>query len=333
MILMAAVFFLKSMDYSLLRRSEYAAGSLGELPEWDVFLSAYNKSQRVNELFAAIKASHKEWLVHPEYDFPESELPGSGRRRLMVSRDEAEFWHQYVFEAGVEQWRRDTRLCIDSTGFMRPHLILLLRLLRDLGFRRLDALYADPKAYEAGDKTPFSQGAITEVRQVRGFEGTHPPDAGEEDVLVIGAGYDDELIRRVAESKRAARKLEMFGLPSLQPHMYEENRLRAAKAEEAVGPLPSRSFLFAPANNPFATAQELHDRLEEERATTGIGNLYLSPLATKAQALGFALYYLCECSGGAASIIFPYAEYYSHETSVGFSRVWLYEFELDWFRV
>src|SRR6266545_5611979 len=321
------------MDYSLLRRKEFAAPKLGELPAWDVFLSAYNKSKRVNTVFASVRADRREWLIHPEYDFPESELPASGERYILHSRDEAEFWHQYFLEAHVQNWSLDTRVCIDSTGFMRPHLMLLPRLLRDRGFSKLDVLYADPKAYESGDKTPFTKGAVTEVRQIRGFEGAHVPDAGEEDLLVIGAGYDDELIRRVAESRRAARKLEMFGLPSLQPHMYEENRLRAAKAEEAVGPLPKRSLLFAPANDPFATAQELHDRLEEERAKRGIRNLYLSPLATKAQALGFALYYLCECVGEAVSVIFPYAEYYSHETSVGLSRVWLYQLELDWFRL
>jgi hypothetical protein len=319
------------MDYSLLRRKEFGASNLSNLPNWDVFLSAYNKSERVNTVFASVQAERKEWLIHPEYDFSGTELPSYGRLFHLDSRDEAEFWHQYLLEANVDAWPKGTRVCIDSTGFMRPHLMLLPRLLSDRGFSRLDVLYADPKAYQAGDKTPFTKGAITEVRQIRGFEGAHIPDAGEGDLLVIGAGYDDELIRRVAESKRAARKFEMFGLPSLQPHMYEENRLRAAKAEEAVGPLPNRSYLFAPANDPFATAQELHDRLEEERARNGIGNLYLSPLATKAQALGFALYYLCECSGKAVSVIFPYAEYYSHETSIGLSRVWLYELELDWF--
>jgi hypothetical protein len=321
------------MDYSLLRRQEFTASRIGELPTWNVFLSAYNRSERVKGVFAAVQADRKEWLVHPEYDFSEPELPTDGGRHILNSHDEAEFWHQYFQEAGVEDWPREARVCIDSTGFMRPHLMLLPRLLRDRGFSRLDVLYADPKAYEAGDKTPFHKGAIIEVRQVRGFEGVHVPDAGEEDLLIIGAGYDDELIRRVAENKRAARKLEMFGLPSLQPHMYEENRLRAAKAEEAVGPLPSRSLLFAPANDPFSTAQELHERLEEERGRRGVKNLYLSPLATKAQALGFALYYLCECVGEAVSVIFPYAEFYSRETSVGLSRVWLYELELDWFKV
>lgn len=321
------------MDYSFLSRKEFSAQQVSELPTWDVFISAYNRSERVNAVFASVRADRKEWLVHPEYDFANSELPADENSYMLNSRDEAEFWHQYFLEADIDSWPQNARVCIDSTGFMRPHLMLFPRLLRDRGFSRLDVLYADPQAYESGDKTPFTKGAITEVRQVRGFEGAHVPDAGEEDLLVIGAGYDDELIRRVAENKRAARKLEMFGLPSLQPHMYEENRLRAAKAEEAVGPLSSRSFLFAPANDPFATAQELHDRLEEERASKGIKNLYLSPLATKAQALGFALYYLCECVGEPVSVIFPYAEYYSRETSVGLSRVWLYELELDWFKL
>jgi len=320
------------MDYSLLRREVVSSRRLAELPAWDIFLSAYNKSERVNAVFDAVKAGRKEWLVHPEYDFSREELPGTGNLHVLQERDEAEFWRHYFMSAGVESWPRDTRICIDSTGFMRPHLMLFLRRLRDLGFSRLYALYADPKAYEAGEKTPFTKGAVTEVRQVRGFEGVHQPDRRDEDLLVIGAGYDDELIRRVAENKRAARKLEMFGLPSLMPHMYEENRLRAARAEEALGQLPSRSLLFAPANDPFATAQELHDRLQEERKASRIGNVYLSPLATKAQTLGFALYYLCEWAGGPASIIFPFAEYYSRETSVGLSRVWLYEFELDWFK-
>ena len=318
------------MDYSLLYRQDFAADRLNELPHWDLFLSAFNKSYRVQTLFANVNATRKEWLIHPEYDFFAMELPHTDIQRHFSTRDEADAWHEYLQEAGFATLPLNTRLCVDITGFMRPHLMLLPRVLHALGFSRLDVLYADPIAYEKGEKTLFTKGAITEVRQVRGFEGAHIPDAGEDDLLVIGAGYDDGLIRRVAESKRAARKLEMFGLPSLQPHMYEENRLCAARAEEAVGPLPERSYLFAPANDPFATAQELHDQLEKE-IKKGQVNLYLSPLATKAQALGFALFYLCECVNTAVSIIFPYAEYYSHETSVGLSRVSLYQLELDWF--
>lgn len=318
------------MDYSLLSRCEFPVDRLNEIPECDLFISAYNQSERVRTLFDAIRSPRKEWLVHPEYDFKPAELPTNGTVHDGFGRDEAEFWHQYFDTADFDNIPVETRISVDLTGFMRPHIMLLPRLLRDRGFTRLQALYSDPRAYVSGEKTPFTKGAVTEVRQVRGFEGLHEP-ADDADLLVIGAGYDHELIRRVAENKRAAHKLEMFGLPSLQPHMYEENRLRAAGAEEAIGPLPERSILFAPANDPFATAQELHDRIVEEH-NRGLGNLYLSPLATKPQALGFALYYLCECLGTPTSIIFPYAEYYSEATSIGLARVWLYNLELDWFQ-
>jgi hypothetical protein len=317
-----------NIDYSLLKREEHPGTDLSGLPRWDIFISAFNQSGRVTELFSQVDASRKEWLVHPEYALDVGDLPVGESVSVLESRDEAEFWASAFIALAADSWPPESRICIDVTGFMRPHLMLFPRLLRDRGFDRLSVLYSDPLAYQSGEQTPFSQGAVTSVRQVRGFEGVHLPD-GEDDLVVIGAGYDDELIRTVAEDKRAARKIEMFGLPSLQPHMYEENRLRAAKAEEAVGPMPSRGFIFAPANDPFATAQELHDRIREERAQ-GLANLYLSPLATKPQALGFALYYLCECVNEATSMLFPYAEYYSPETSVGLARVWHYELELDW---
>ena len=320
------------MDYTLLRKQVFAPGELGQLPTWDVFLSAYNQSYRVTHIFDVVASHEKHWLVHPEYGFAESDLPTSGPVWKLTSRDEAEFWEQFFDDAGADAWPVDTRICIDSTGFMRPHLMLLLLLLRMRGFTFLQVVYSDPVAYESDDRTTFTKGPIQKVRQVRGFEGVHVPDAGDEDLLIIGAGYDAEPIRRVAEDKRAARKLQMFGLPSLQPHMYQENRFRAAAAEEAVGPLPARSLLFSPAYDPFTTAQELHETVEREK-DKGLSNLYLTSLATKPQALGYAFYYLCELAGGPASMIFPYAESYSQETTVGLTRLWLYDFELDWFSV
>jgi hypothetical protein len=317
------------VDYSLLYRQEFSPQSLNKLPTWDLFISAFNDSERVRTVFDNVSASQKDWLIHPEYDFPPAEYPVSGRVFAPPERDESEFWQWYVQQSGMASLSPDSRICLDSTGFMRPHLMFAMLLFQRMGFSLIDVIYSDPKAYESGDKTLFTKGAVMEVRQVRGFEGVHTADATDDDLLVIGAGYDDELIRRVAEDKRAARKIEMFGLPSLQPHMYEENRLRAALAEESVGPLPIRSRLFAAANDPFETAQELSDCVRNE-TNAGMSNLYLSPLSTKAQVLGFAFFYLCECAGGAASIIFPFAEYYSRETTIGLARVWLFRFELDW---
>src|SRR5215218_1497713 len=104
------------MDYSLLHREVFSSGRLAELPAWEIFLSAYNKSERVNTVFAAVKADRKEWLIHPEYDFSETELPETGTVHVLQERDEAEFWDRYFSIAGVENWPRDARICIDSTG-------------------------------------------------------------------------------------------------------------------------------------------------------------------------------------------------------------------------
>ncbi len=318
------------MNYSLLRRDIFRADSLNQLPPWDLFLSAYNESERVSTVFRKAVAGRKEWLVHPEYNLKSSDLPTSDIARFLTSRDEAEFWNQYFDEAGVRDLNVDSRVCVDITGFMRPHVMLLPLMLRRLGFSRLNVLYSDPLAYAKDAETSFTKGTATEVRQVRGFEGAHGPST-QQDLLVIGCGYDDKLISTVAEDKRALRKLQMFGLPSLQPHMYEENRLRAFKAEEEIGPQARNSYLFAPAHDPFATAQELHTRLLGD--LTAGRNIYLSPLATKAQALGFAIFYLSECIDHPVSMIFPYAEYYARETSIGLARVRLFGLELDWFNI
>jgi len=72
----------------------------------------------------------------------------------------------------------------------------------------------------------------------------------------------------------------------------------------------------------------LQDTVREEETRHEVTNLYLCPLATKPQALGFALYYVFERRGTATSVIFPFAESYSRETTTGLSRVWKYTVEL-----
>ena len=317
-------------DYSLFSRREFLQENLQSL-EYDLFVSAFNESERVRSVFEGVRADQRHWLLQPEYRYQESEWPVADTVYAPLAPvSEAEFWLDYFDQTHIDSQYRGARVGIDITGMMRPHLVLLPRLLRAAGWDQVDFLYSDPVAYASGDKTQFAQGAIERVAQVEGFEGDHTADAGDNDLLVIGAGYDDELIRRVAESKPAARKIQLFGLPSLQPHMYQESHLRAQGADESVGPGGHASTIFAPANNPFMTAQVLHDRVNRERDVRGLSNLYLSPLGTKPQVLGFAWYYLLECVDTASSVIFPYAPYYTRETTTGLSRTSVYRMELQW---
>ena len=113
--------------------------------------------------------------------------------------------------------------------------------------------------------------------------------------------------------------------------MYQENILRAHKAEDPVGSRTSSTMAqacYAPANDPFVTASILSDLIEKESQRKYITNLYLSPLGTKAQTLGFGLYFVWECREKPISIIFPFCKEYSRETTYGISKIWKYSIEL-----
>jgi hypothetical protein len=272
-----------------------------------------------------VSATRKYWLIHNEYEYNDAELPSANIFRS-AAKNEAPFIRSFVeqFETDLGKKARDTSVCIDVTGFMRPHLLFLALYLNARGVRKYDVLYTEPIQYKKKELTTFSEGSIS-VRQIAGFEGLNSSDQSN-DLLIIGAGYDHRLIKAVAEKKDKADKVQIFGLPSLRADMYQENVLRAFKASDAIG--TNKSFdidrFFAPANDPFITAATLSEIVKLRERYGPISNLYLSPLATKPQALGFALYYLAECVGKNASILFPISTRYERETSTGVSRVWQY---------
>jgi len=293
---------------------------------WDVFVSAFNSSERVKRVYEKVAATTKHWLVHHEYGYDATEYP-QGEVFAPPPGDEAEFLAAYFDRVGPQLG--GARICVDTTGFMRPHLMLLLRYLDQHHVKRFDALYSEPDHYVKQEKTEFAGLPVINVRPVLGYEGTHSTDTSN-DVLVIGAGYDNALISHAAENKKSARKVQLFGLPSLRPDMYQENILRARQAAESTGSggLSDVDHHFAPANDPFVVASVLQSIVQMEAQRRPITNLYLCPLATKPQALGFALYYLAERQSSATSMIFPFATSYSRETTSGLSRVWRYTVEL-----
>lgn len=310
------------IDYSICARSEVSLDGVRSISgKWDIFISAYNKSDRVQQVFDAVDARRKVWLVQQEYGFDKPDAPDGAF--ICGAGSEAEFWHEFDTFAGSD-WM-DGTICVDITGFMRPQLVFLVVWLLGAKKKPFIALYTDPTHYAKQENTVFSKGPVMEVRQIAGCEGTHIPDTAA-DCLFIGMGYDDELVRRVAESKEDARKIQMYGLPSLAADMYQESVLRSFKASEALGPWWD-DRCFAPANDPFATANVLQERVKQEESGYRLTNLYLSPLGTKPQVLGFALYFATERRGTPSSIIFPFTSGYEQETSKGVARSWVYNVE------
>lgn len=64
------------IDYSIFYYQAYS--SPNDLSDYDIFISAYNSSERVKSVFSNINASKKLWLIHPEYLFNDLELPKDG---------------------------------------------------------------------------------------------------------------------------------------------------------------------------------------------------------------------------------------------------------------
>jgi hypothetical protein len=192
------------------------------------------------------------------------------------------------------------------------------------------AVFRNKKLWFPKEETNFTSN-FTGVNQISECEGIHNLET-QNDILIIGSGYDDKRISDVAKSKAEAKKVQLFGFPSLQPDMFQQNIISAYRADEesmTVGDsfVHSNSTMYAPANDTFVTAQILSDFIKKETRNKEIGNLYLCPLSTKAQTLGFALYYITECLYKPVSMIFPYCGSYERETTVGISKVWIYTLE------
>jgi hypothetical protein len=320
------------VDYSIYYKSNYTkASSVGNNHKWNLLISAFNDSERVREVFNSVQADEKHFLMLPEYGYAASEFPSRQHCFAFPGvHEEYAYLKLYFDKANLSGRLEDLDICVDITGFMRPHLVCLVRLLAQEKVTRFTALYSDPNYYVKKENTTFTKDDVELVRQIHGCEGVHISDSTN-DLLVIGAGYDHKLITSVAENKALARKIQIFGLPSLQPDMYQENVLRAYKAEEAVGQgkfLWDSATYYAPANDPFITAQVIQMLVEKVNSFGTITNLYLSPLSTKAQVLGFAIFYVWECIGASASIIFPFCNQYTRETTRGLKRIWQYTVEL-----
>lgn len=319
-------------DYGLYLREEiYGTSGWQPLGTYDLFLSAFNFGERTSIVFDQVSATRKIWLVHDEYGLQPSDLP-TGEIFHQSGTDESTYCRSLIdgLISKGEFVPETTSVCVDITGILRPHLMFLALYFKRLGVPSVDFIYAEPKHYTMGERTPFSTGSIYEVRPVRGFEGSLS-SLNAQDFLVLGMGYDDRLLAAVAETKDKADKHQVFGLPSLRADMYQQSVLRSRKAADELGDpgFSEHNRSFAPANDPFGTAAVLSDLVARRLANEPSSSILLCPLGTKAQALGFAVYHMLGCQGNGARLIFPFSEGYSPKTGSELARAWLYRLELQ----
>lgn len=307
------------MDFTKFYKSSFDPEEGFLCPDYDLFISAYDECDRTIIPYKSVNAKEKLWMLFPQYRYTGAVMKTGVyyNEGLKESDYYSEFKKVYNKDNICNK-----SICIDSTGFLRPHLIYLLAYLNFLGVKKFDVLYTEPNIYSKADETDFSIN-IDCVRSVEGC--TNTPKTSEEmkDVLIVCSGYDEKLFSAVASYKTNCKyKYHIIGFPSLQPDMYQESMLRFYNIKESVG---NSERVFAPAFDPFVTAQAIDDILQNIPDAT---NIYLSPLSTKPQTLGMVLYYLYNKSRLPVSILFPFSMEYTSGHTVGIKRTWRYTVEL-----
>jgi len=311
------------MDYTIFYKEYFDNGDISNTPDYDLFLSSFDNCNRTLELFKRVKSTQKKWFIFPQYKHKKNEhqtLPAENVYHNQ-SLKESEFFESFIRDFSDNDYK-SCKICIDITGFIRPHLIYLLRYLSGSGVSQVDLLYTEPSKYENADETKFS-GFIDSIQDVEGCSSINNNPNTDKDLLIICAGYDDNLIAKIAHDKKhCGQKYYILGFPSLQPDMYQESILKIENAKGSMG--ESKIFKFAPAYDPFVTAQIINEIVEDNPDAT---NIYLSPLSTKPQTVGMALFYINNYKTRPISIVFPYSNTYKAKHAEGIKRTWKYTIE------
>lgn len=314
------------MNYTYLYKHSYQrVDEIKTLPPYDIFISSYVNSQRVQEPADNIQAGQKVWFATEE----------EGRDLYLAGKDVTFIKANEDYTPIAEKLRAlqlsGKSICVDATGFRIPYLMFLMRCMDMYKINYFDILYTEPTQYRCAENTQFSD-LFYEVKQMYGMSGIHT-SKDDNDLLIIAAGYDHSRIVDVATKKKGCKKKALlFGFPAISPGMFQENILRAHEAEGAIGTECFKdmdSNIYTPAYDPFVTAQTISEYIEKQNKREHITNIYLAPLSTKPHALGMALYFLWEFGFHKnMSLIYPYCQQYITDNSDGIARIWRYEIQL-----
>ena len=315
------------MDYTYFDKECYHhIDELDNLEKYDLFISMFVDSDRVKVPYSRIKAKNELWITISE----DQNAKFLKDKNLLILHGNEDF-DTLLFELRKLKIEK-LKICVDSTGFRLQYLLFLMRCMEIEKVRTFDILYTEPKQYRDQERTNFSDN-FYQVKKLYGMSGVNTSEA-DHDLLIIAAGYDHSRIIDVAKLKKHCKKVLLFGFPSLSPDMFQENVLRAYKAESDLG---SECFedissnIFAPAYDPFVTAQTIKEYIEQEQWKSGkdFTNIYFAPLSSKPHAIGMAIYFLLEKGWQKNySIIYPFCNTYYPNNSDGVAKIWRYTIEL-----
>jgi len=310
------------MDFTIFYKKSYTSDEFCCEGQYDFFFFADDGSSRTIGIVDRINATKKYRIRFPHYGIPQYQaISHEVIEYSHNNKRENEFFLQLLEDLG-DSITGNTKICIDMTGFIKPHLFFLIRYFERKGIKSFDCLYSEPQNYRAAEETRFTREIDDDVRLVEGLYSPRPETITDNDLLIVCVGYDSDSMNKVLQNKAKISRVEyILGLPSLQADMYQESALKASEVERLSKINPK----FAPAFDPFVTAEVIKEIVQSQKPEPS--NIYLCPLSTKPQALGMVLYYLWN-QNTSVNIIFPFSSSYASNTAEGIKRVWKYTIEL-----
>lgn len=176
-------------------------------------------------------------------------------------------------------------ITVDTSTFTKRHLLLLLKMLDDLGlWQALRIFYTEPKDYITDLYLPMSLG-IREIAAIPGFSDIQP--LNKPILLVIFLGYEGD--RAMALFQNLDPNETILIVPRPGYHSEWEGR-----TEEMNRPLISllgdEHIEYAHSRSPLEVAS-MFSTVVEKRYNLTDWNCLVSPLGTKPQAVGLYLFW------------------------------------------
>lgn len=320
------------MKYTYFYKDRFNLDSLQKMETYDCLISFYAPVDRVVKPLEKIKYNELV-LIKKKDDSIQSLYPDA--HFIDVSFDDIDVSSFFVeIQKLVENKLNGKKVCVDATGFVVPYLLCMLRVFYEKKVWEFDVIYSEPLKYKGSETTEFTD-QFYDVQQVFGMAGTHTSKntaTSQKDLLIIATGYDHSRIIDVANKKKQSKKVLLFGFPSLSPSMFQENIIRAKKAEPGLGEDCFKDMdanIYSPANDPFATAQAIKEYLDLN--AKNYESIYFAPLSSKPQTLGIALYYIYEKGWTKKmSVLYPMCKNYIADCTEGIANIWRYKFEFSW---
>lgn len=127
------------IDYSVFFKTSYEKGNISD-ESYDYFFSGYDNCDRTKFVFNKIIANEKLWFLFPQYNLNASDVTGGGKTYTNIHLKEDDYFVDF-FSSKIIDCK--SKICIDITGFLRPHLIFLIKFLYINGAKVIDFLYTE----------------------------------------------------------------------------------------------------------------------------------------------------------------------------------------------